>query len=671
MAEVKISELPPASSANPSDVFPIVQGGVTKKLPIGAITGSSTGNSVTSIKALPATPITGSVYSVASFYEGWAGSSESPKGGGIFVFDAAADKALHNGVTVYAPEALAAWSGAQSDIATMLNWTGAGSGCWVRNDLQGFVTPEMAGAVGDGVADDTQSLSQLFTPSSNWLSVKFSGYGNYLVSQQIPITKKFDIDFSGATVKEHLDIGVPIFLCSNFSNGAIRNAIFIGGEASFSGELSLNKYAIKIMESEKVSVSNVNVFGKSNAILLDDCDYCIVEKVTLLGLITSDVKFDYFSGAVRFSGGSNNRAVACGAMQAGGAVYQVMDGKSLSVIGAWAYDCWDNGVYISSGMDCTVTGGTFSRLLGEGSTGVKARGSCHVVSNNTIENCFNGIQLSGNGATPDPDGANGSGSVAIGNAVRNTISSGIVVNFQDGLDPRDFIISNNTLTNVATSGGAVAAILLRGGGHSVVNNTIDGFYGAYGILSEGTADIPRLGIRISNNKTRGSGDGVRVTYVADSEILYNEYDGAGDNVELRYCNNIRVIGNVGGNINSSASYPSTNLKFWGNECELFVFGDHQFGVEAQRLSINMGNSSLTVSLTQSQSRLLELTGTFTNNRTLTVPKIKKQWIIYANVTGGFGVNVTTGIGAPVLVAGGKRAILECNGTEVFRVSPDV
>lgn len=40
MSEIKISALPPASSANPSDVVAIVQDGVTKKLPISAITGN-------------------------------------------------------------------------------------------------------------------------------------------------------------------------------------------------------------------------------------------------------------------------------------------------------------------------------------------------------------------------------------------------------------------------------------------------------------------------------------------------------------------------------------------------------------------------------------------------------------------------------------------------------
>lgn len=86
-------------------------------------------------------------YSVTGFYDG------STVGGGLFVFNPDGNKSTHNGVTAYAPEALQAWAGTQADIATLLNWTGFGSGVWVRADLHGFVTPEMAGAVGG--ADDS------------------------------------------------------------------------------------------------------------------------------------------------------------------------------------------------------------------------------------------------------------------------------------------------------------------------------------------------------------------------------------------------------------------------------------------------------------------------------------------------------------------------------------
>lgn len=117
--------------------------------------------SVASLKSLPASPQTDTVYNVIGFY------ANTQLGGGRFIWSPTANKSTHNGVTVYAPEALQAWAGTQADIATLLNWVGVGSGVWVRVDLQGFVTPEMAGAVGGG-ADFRISLQSAINVASQY-----------------------------------------------------------------------------------------------------------------------------------------------------------------------------------------------------------------------------------------------------------------------------------------------------------------------------------------------------------------------------------------------------------------------------------------------------------------------------------------------------------------------
>ncbi|AHK11540.1 hypothetical protein S140_133 [Shewanella sp. phage 1/40] len=53
-------------------------------------------------------------------------------GGGNFVYDISKDKADHNGGTIIAPEAIVAWDGSAVNIATLLDWTGTGVGCFVR-----------------------------------------------------------------------------------------------------------------------------------------------------------------------------------------------------------------------------------------------------------------------------------------------------------------------------------------------------------------------------------------------------------------------------------------------------------------------------------------------------------------------------------------------------------
>ncbi len=98
--------------------------------------------SVASLKSLPASPQTETVYNVIGFYAG------STVGGGRLVWQPSTSKSLHNGVTYYAPEAITAWNGTQADIATLLGWSGSGSGVWVRVGIESVLF-EMAGAILD------------------------------------------------------------------------------------------------------------------------------------------------------------------------------------------------------------------------------------------------------------------------------------------------------------------------------------------------------------------------------------------------------------------------------------------------------------------------------------------------------------------------------------------
>jgi hypothetical protein len=84
----------------------------------------------------------------------------------------------------------------------------------------------------------------------------------------------------------------------------------------------------------------------------------------------------------------------------------------------------------------------------------------------------------------------------------------------------------------------------------------------------------------------------------------------------------------------------------------------------------MGDANQTLTQTQALCDSIELTGTLTALRDVIVPTVRRQWTIFANVTGGFGVRVKTAAGSGITVADGKRAILECDGTNVVRVTPD-
>lgn len=567
----------------------------------------------------------------------------------------------------------------RSHAATSFQQAGSGSVPRTAQDkMRERVSIKDNGAVGDGVTDDTAKIQSVINDCPEGGTLEGVS-GVFLLSGQIVINKKIHLHLGNAIFKEATPLASPLFLCSNFDDGSIDGLVIQGAESAvtYAGASALNYVGVKIVSSDRVSVRNVKAFDKSNAVIFDHCSRCEAESVYLKGVIASNLAYAYNSGSVRFIAGEHNRALLCGAEYAGGAVYQTYEGKGLSVHGAWSNDCWDNGVYISSGFNCSVTGGTFRRLNGEGNVGVKARGSGHTITGNTIESSNGGIQISGNGVTLDSEGANGSGNVVTGNTMRNIATSAIVINFQDGYEPRDCTVSGNTLVDVAVSGGSIPAIIIRGNGHHIVGNTINGFSGAYAMNCEGELGTLRRRLKISGNRIRGglANEGIRLTYVGDSQIDGNAFDGnsGADFVELRSCDNVRIINNdcPTATISTPSAYPSTNLEIWGNKAlNLFVLGDQQFQPNTPRLVVAMGGSSLVLSVAQAQAETLAITGAFGSQKTLTLPTIKRQWTIDSSVTGGVGVLIKTAAGAGVVIADGKRAIVYCDGTDIKRVTAD-
>lgn len=82
------------------------------------------------------------------------------------------------------------------------------------------------------------------------------------------------------------------------------------------------------------------------------------------------------------------------------------------------------------------------------------------------------------------------------------------------------------------------------------------------------------------------------------------------------------------------------------------------------------NANQTLTQVQSLCNSIEATGILTGVRNLVVPLVKRQWTVFANTT-VFGVQVIGATGTGVTIAVGKRAIVECDGTNVVRVTADV
>jgi hypothetical protein len=176
------------------------------------------------LKALPtaATAQTDTVYNVVGFYSG------ATKGGGAFIYDATTSRTLHNGGTIIAPEAVTAWDGTQANLPTLLNWTGTGSGCWVRSDLRGDISPEMFGAIMDGISDNHPSVSKwMQTAIDLHLRGVASDGGVCLLSDSIVPALNNSAEFEiAANVIFKATVGFPAKKLFNFTTGSAINSVF-------------------------------------------------------------------------------------------------------------------------------------------------------------------------------------------------------------------------------------------------------------------------------------------------------------------------------------------------------------------------------------------------------------------------------------------------------------
>lgn len=83
----------------------------------------------------------------------------------------------------------------------------------------------------------------------------------------------------------------------------------------------------------------------------------------------------------------------------------------------------------------------------------------------------------------------------------------------------------------------------------------------------------------------------------------------------------------------------------------------------------MADANVTLTYQEAMCESIECTGTNTALRDLIVPLVPRQWTVFAN-TATNGVRVIGASGTGVTIAVGKTAIVECDGTNVRRITAD-
>jgi len=97
-----------------------------------------------------------------------------------------------------------------------------------------------------------------------------------------------------------------------------------------------------------------------------------------------------------------------------------------------------------------------------------------------------------------------------------------------------------------------------------------------------------------------------------------------------------------------------------------ILARHCYGIATQA----MADANQTISQAQSLCETLVTTGALTATRNLVVPLVRRSWKIRNNCTGG-SIQVIGSSGTGITIATVKTAIVECDGTNVLRITADV
>ena len=389
-------------------------------------------------------------------------------------------------------------------------------------DLDGPVSITEFGAV---AGQDSTAAIQLAVDSGNEEIYVPDGVFDY--SATINITSKVRL-FGPGTLNETvlLDEGI---LVASVDGVRIEGITFTGPETlaawNAGGGVYRQSYKsfIKFDNCKNGVVDNVISSGKRGTVWLLDCQKMTVQGIRHNGFLGSltvpPVTDSNYYEVIFVQDGLENRILNCEGFSCGNVVLIGLDSSYNIVSEISGREIHDALIYNSSGINSTFTNSNVNVCT----NGLIIRGSGHTVANNVIFDSDQlGISLTGNGSTPDGYNSNGFGTVCTGNTLSNTNGYAIATVEQDGLYPRDFIISDNTVEAHVGTGGFSPFLINGERGMKVSNNTVIGSASAsyaYGIF--GQTGNRALDFDISGNTATECVVGFRFQNVDDSLVSNN------------------------------------------------------------------------------------------------------------------------------------------------------
>jgi hypothetical protein len=424
------------------------------------------------------------------------------------------------------------------------NFQSADGAYWELVPTDDTVNIKQLGAIGDGANNDTTALQNSLDFGANRV---FVPDGTYLLSSLVTISSAVTLYGTG-TIKEDVLKDETILVTAN--NVGIDGLTFEGPEdlstwnSANSAYRQSQKAFIKFDTCNNGFVRNTRSSAKRGLVILDTCTRMQVENNIhngFFGTTLGVTDANYYS-VINVQGGSENIITDNSANSVGSVILNGLDSDRNIFKGTVGRYINDNGIYISSGTKCSCLGGTFDTAQ----TGVKARGSSHVVSGFTISNTVIGISLTGNGVTPDSFNSNGFGTLCINNTILNANSIAITMGSQDSLFARDFTISENTIENHTGTNTNAAILVVAERGTKVLNNIIRGSTASYAMGIFGANSSNRAyQYDIRGNTVSDITEAMRIQNVDRSTFCDNIVRDCGTNgLEFRNCNDNFISGNM-------------------------------------------------------------------------------------------------------------------------------
>lgn len=559
-----------------------------------------------SIKELATAPkIAGAQYSTRSF---WA---ELNLGGGLFVWNPDRPKADHNVGTVIAPEAIAAWDGTPANLSVLRDWTGAGTGAFVRVAEGSDYLIEWFGASPDNDAETNKIALEMALATSRDITKSTKATGRTFLINGVSATH---LNLKGISLKLADNSDADMFTCAGWM--IIKDCVLDGNWANQTGSYSAvlrNNHPGKI-SVENNTIKNFEKIGVYVIIAVSNGGKQIVKNNVIHDCGEQGVHFDVLSNNIEIKDNI---------------VYRIGRDRSGDPIG----DQTGDGIYLEKTFDSIISGNIVRECYRDGITlehnnGISSR---NIVSNNNVDmtTSFTGstsaacIWVEGTGSSFEGESA-----LIYGNVLRgadkaacitsyatqrvaitsNDIDSSINVIVKNGFNA---LISNNSISGSYATG----KISLRGigsgnvvGTANVEGNTISGTGLAVHLLSDSGINLFGVSVRsntssstnfvsLSGNFSRTSVEGNSFTgsgyffsktvgYLAQSSISNNIL--SGNDIILRgtegsvgieiqgniRTGNILVYNNVNGvtfdtvNVKNNVSYGGIDARYVQNGLEI-------------------------------------------------------------------------------------------------------